>query len=287
MNGIDLHDALKSLSFAESQKDAAMTVNFVFVDYENVQPDLLPMLKDEQSRVIVFVSAEQRSLPFALASAMQHMGNRAKYVQSGGKGKNALDFHIAFYIGALAARMPDARFCIISKDAGFDPLIMHLKTLHIDACRVASVMQLPFVAQERRRLTDSRRTGAQAGSDCDYGRTQASLAHPDAPPMTPPQSSAPATASPCVDNEGNRAHGKTKSNDETIKKIMDRLNGRNRPSTLTTLRRHLPYMAGEQIDVDRIIEQLLHIGAIAVGKDERVIHPGHSHNAGCSPAEEQ
>jgi len=51
------------------------------------------------------------------------MGERAEYVRISGNGSNALDFHIAFYIGQLAAHEPDAYFHIISKVTGFDPLI--------------------------------------------------------------------------------------------------------------------------------------------------------------------
>ena len=38
-----------------------------------------------------------------------------------------LDFHIAYYLGDLAVKEPDADFYILSKDTGFDPLIEHLE----------------------------------------------------------------------------------------------------------------------------------------------------------------
>jgi hypothetical protein len=52
---------------------------------------------------------------------MQALGAKAQYVKISGNGSNALDFHIAFYIGHLGAVDPTAYFHIISKDAGFDP----------------------------------------------------------------------------------------------------------------------------------------------------------------------
>ena len=64
---------------------------------------------------------------------MQRLGENAEYVKMGGNGSNALDFHIAFYIGQLAERGPNAYFHIISKDSGFDPLIKHLKTRKVFA----------------------------------------------------------------------------------------------------------------------------------------------------------
>jgi hypothetical protein len=58
-----------------------------------------------------------------------------------GNGTNALDFHIAYYIGRLAAKCPDAYFHIISKDTGFDPLIKHLKGQGISCQRSAAVTE--------------------------------------------------------------------------------------------------------------------------------------------------
>src|SRR6185369_15922217 len=67
------------------------------------------------------------------------------YVQISSHGPSALDFHIAYYIGRLAAAHPDAYFHIISKDKGFDPLINHLKDQKIFCCRSASVLEIPLV----------------------------------------------------------------------------------------------------------------------------------------------
>jgi hypothetical protein len=62
----------------------------------------------------------------ALARALQAFGQDAEYVQMEGSGHNALDFHIAYYLGRLVVEYPEARFQIVSKDAGFDPMVAHL-----------------------------------------------------------------------------------------------------------------------------------------------------------------
>ena len=82
---------------------------------------------------------------FEVASALQRMGERAQYVKIANNGSNALDFHIAFYIGQLAAQEPDAYFHIVSKDTGFDPLIRHLKCKDILASRSSDVNEIPIV----------------------------------------------------------------------------------------------------------------------------------------------
>jgi hypothetical protein len=42
------------------------------------------------------------------------------------QGKNALEFHIAFYLGEFLAASPTTNCIVLSKDKGFDPLIKHL-----------------------------------------------------------------------------------------------------------------------------------------------------------------
>ena len=80
-----------------------------------------------------------------MARALQVFGPDAEYVQIEGNGNNALDFHIAYYIGRLAADAPDAYFHIISKDTGFDPLIKHLKTQKIFCQRSTSIADIPLL----------------------------------------------------------------------------------------------------------------------------------------------
>ncbi len=122
-----------------------MKTNYVLIDYENVQPDAMAVLDKEHFKVIVFVGANQSKVTFEVASTLQRMGARAEYVKISGNGSNALDFHIAYYIGQLAWHEPEAYFHIVSKDAGFDPLIQHLKEKKILCCRSRDVTDIPIV----------------------------------------------------------------------------------------------------------------------------------------------
>lgn len=122
-----------------------MRTNYVLIDYENVQPAAMSALDAEHFRVQVFVGPGQSKVSFEIASTLQRMGPRAEYIRVSGPGRNALDFHIAFHLGQLALREPDAYFHIISRDSGFDPLIAHLKTLKVFACRSADVTEMPMV----------------------------------------------------------------------------------------------------------------------------------------------
>ena len=122
-----------------------MKNNYVLIDYENVQPKSLSLLDGHDFKVIVFVGSNQAKIPFELASAVQELGSSAKYVKIGGNGPNALDFHIAFYMGQIAAKDSDAYFHIISRDTGFDPLIKHLRERKIFAQREKDLAEIPLV----------------------------------------------------------------------------------------------------------------------------------------------
>jgi hypothetical protein len=119
--------------------------NYVLIDYESVQPASIAVLEQECFKVMIFVGEKQAKVSFEVAASLQRLGAKAAYVKMAGSGPNALDFHIAFYIGQLSAAEPDAYFHIISKDTGFDPLVAHLKTKKIFAARSKDVSEIPMV----------------------------------------------------------------------------------------------------------------------------------------------
>lgn len=117
----------------------------ILVDYENVQPTNLATLEGHPVKVVVFVGANQSKVPFDLAEALQTLGENAEYQKISGSGRNALDFHIAFYLGELVQLDPEAHFHVISKDTGFDPLLKHLEERGIDVGRSRDIAELPFL----------------------------------------------------------------------------------------------------------------------------------------------
>jgi len=122
-----------------------LRTNYVLIDYENVQPAALAALEKEHFKILVFVGAGQTKVNYEIADSLQRLGPKASYIKISGNGPNALDFHIAYYIGQLAAADKDGFFHILSKDTGFDPLIAHLKTKKIYACRSRDVSDIPIV----------------------------------------------------------------------------------------------------------------------------------------------
>lgn len=122
-----------------------MRTNYILIDFENVHPSNLEILKEYNFKVIVFVGAKQNKISFELAAAMRSLGNNAQYLQIEGIGPNALDFHIAYYIGDISAKDENCYFHIISKDTGFDPLIQHLKNKNIYAQRVKDICDISLL----------------------------------------------------------------------------------------------------------------------------------------------
>ncbi len=53
----------------------------MLIDFENVQPKNLEVLAEHPFKVLVFVGANQVKVPFELASAMQLLGDDARYIK--------------------------------------------------------------------------------------------------------------------------------------------------------------------------------------------------------------
>jgi hypothetical protein len=116
-----------------------MKPRYVLIDHENEQPRDLALLDGQPLHVMVFLGVDQKTVSTDLAIPLQARGADAKYIRIGAKRRNALDFHIAFYLGELAAKDPSASFLVIAKDGDYDPLLDHLRSRGIDARRSATL----------------------------------------------------------------------------------------------------------------------------------------------------
>ena len=118
--------------------------NFVLVDFENVQPKDIGLLKGGPFKIKVFLGPNQPKIPVSLVAALQPFGENVEYISLETAGSNALDFHIAYYIGVLSVAEPSAFFHIISRDSGFDPLIRHLKGKKVLVQRSTCIADIPY-----------------------------------------------------------------------------------------------------------------------------------------------
>lgn len=122
-----------------------MPTNYILIDLENVQPSNLNILLDHPFKIYIFVGENQTKIPFDLAETMQKFGENAKYIKISGNGKNALDFHLAFYLGTLSTKDTEGYYHIISKDTGFDPLVKHLRFNKIRIFRHKDLAEIPLL----------------------------------------------------------------------------------------------------------------------------------------------
>jgi hypothetical protein len=120
-----------------------MPTNYVLVDFENVQPDL-STLAGSAYKVKVFFGAKQQEgrVPFKLLDAMLALGGSVEPVKVMRSGSNAVDMHIAYFIGRLVEKEPDASIHIISGDTDFDPLVEFLKASGVACKRAKSIAEI-------------------------------------------------------------------------------------------------------------------------------------------------
>lgn len=115
-----------------------MHKSILLVDYENVGNVELAAIP-ANVHVPFFFGASQRSVPTDFMKAALKLADRFVPIDIEGQGTNALDFHIAYYLGEFLAADPETICFILSKDKGFDPLVKHLQRRGFKVRRVGSI----------------------------------------------------------------------------------------------------------------------------------------------------
>ena len=114
------------------------------VDFENVQPTLSELEKLAPGFTDVWLFHGPHQIHQAGKVAEDHA--RVTGVPRSGAGPNALDFHLSFYLGYVAAKHPLAELVVIANDKGYDPMIAHAGLLGFAAKRVGyKVKSAPVV----------------------------------------------------------------------------------------------------------------------------------------------
>lgn len=103
-----------------------MATHYILIDYENVPVKSLALLKGDRFRVGVFLGPKNTRLDTEFVLAMRELGELGNYIQLEAGGPNALDFHIAYYLGRLLEAKAADSYHIISKDKAFDALVAHV-----------------------------------------------------------------------------------------------------------------------------------------------------------------
>lgn len=106
---------------------ASVSGTHVLLDYENVQPGdaELRALVPDAAQVWVFHGPHQREVEKRFAS----FGTGATAVLISKTGKNALDFHLSFYMGYIASRNPESKMVVVANDKGYEPMLEHARAM--------------------------------------------------------------------------------------------------------------------------------------------------------------
>ncbi|MCS6946895.1 MAG: PIN domain-containing protein [Steroidobacteraceae bacterium] len=154
-----------------------MPDRILLVDFENVPRVDLGALPEDVT-VPFFFGASQRSVSKDFLKAALKLGSRFMPIDIEGQGKNALDFHIAYYLGEFLAQNPTADCVILSRDKGFDPLVRHLVGRGFRVRRAAALADaFPNVASAA--LTPHPRPPRLRSSKADAPRPQQISATPE------------------------------------------------------------------------------------------------------------
>jgi hypothetical protein len=138
-----------------------MSGTVLLVDFENIGKIDLTAVPDGV-KVALFFGAAQKSVPREFMEAALKLRERFEHINAAGQGKNALDFHIAYYLGEYLTREPRTECIILSRDKDFAPLVKHL-VLRGFAVRTANTLRDAFPArpaQEIRRPPPAQRPAA-------------------------------------------------------------------------------------------------------------------------------
>jgi hypothetical protein len=248
-----------------------MSLTYILVDFENIQPTAVDMglIRGTDYRVRLFHGPHQNKFDAEMVKALQPLGVHLEYFQSERKGKNALDFHVAFCLGRLvqeceAAVTPlerRARFVIVSKDGGFDALLRHVETLGYGAARVESIREALAFGKA---ITTAAATEPAAQTTLPPKKAAAGK------PVTTATKAPTAKALPenKVEKTATPPPKKAAKPDpwlRTLANLRDHPN--NRPTTCTALERHLATLLGigtTQAVVKMLIAKLQREGVAVV-----------------------
>ena len=121
-------------------KDLPPPVNHVFVDFENVPKVDLAIIGARTVHLTVLLGPRQKKIDAALVEKLLENAANVEFVRLQSSGRNALDFTLAYYLGRAALADPSGCFHIVSKDAGYDPLIEHLRSKRIHTSKISGVI---------------------------------------------------------------------------------------------------------------------------------------------------
>src|SRR3990167_5894383 len=263
-NGVK-HPATRQIARISPAR-ASVPGTHVLLDYENVHPsetDLRHMVPDA-SQVWVFHGPQQRKIEERFAS----FGTGVTAVPISKSGKNALDFHLSFYMGYIASKNPASAMVVVANDKGYEPMLEHAKAMGFVVRRQSHGQVKPAAKKAVATKAVAKKAGAM--------KVAATLSTGVAiGPVSAPAASLPARSPTVTADE--------------IRKITENLRkmGAKRPVKPASLRRALKsFLAAEtgDIAIEVALGKLVAAGVVAIGAGSEGSYPGFDQAVGSGSA---
>jgi hypothetical protein len=245
-----------------------MILTYILVDLENVHPQAgdLSLLRGESYRVIIFHGVHQNKFDVNMYKALQPLGDKVELIQSDRVGADVLDFHISFYLGRrLQEHLTQeetgagrsARFFVISKDKGFDSLLVHVRSLGFEAHRVATI-QAAIGTPPHGTPVQARKTAAKKAAPARKAAAKKVPAVKPAPRAPQTKAPQPRAAQPKVAQQKSPAPAQKpsaiKAATDPRQVVLDSLRkmGEKRPGKRKGLEHHIESHLGRKVDLDTV-----------------------------------
>jgi hypothetical protein len=112
-----------------------MYKSIIFIDFESLQKINTGLISKE-TKLIVMVGLDQDEKAFDFAKKLFKDISSMELIKVNGRGHNALDIFIAYYIGLYFNNIKESEIIICSNDSDYDQLIKHLNGYGISIKRV-------------------------------------------------------------------------------------------------------------------------------------------------------
>lgn len=290
--GIDLRQAVSDKLVRNAQKyppawkvgldkpvAATGPATHVLLDYENVQPtqDELRALVPEATNVWVFHGPHQKQVEQRFDS----YADAITAVPISKTGKNALDFHLSFYMGYITSRNQDASIVVVANDTGYEPVLEHAKAMgfavrqhghsraSVTAPSKVAVKKTPAKKAPAKKVAAKQAPAKKAAAKKGPAPTAKKIAKAGEP------AKASAVAKPSVPKV---AAGPGSSATVMLQKILEGLRKMSdkRPVKVASLKRALkPFLGAAASDkaVASAFNNLIASGAVVIGANGEATYP--------------
>jgi len=138
-----------------------MINQIAFIDFENIQKIDMSEVTGTTKLIIMVGNKQSKKAAVYSHLAIDHASS-VELIKTHGEGQNALDFHIAYYLGKYIGIDNNIKYIIYSNDKGYDPLITHLKNEGIFIKRIMIIdsikSALKEIKDEAKPLIEKKRT---------------------------------------------------------------------------------------------------------------------------------